>query len=229
MTGQDCVVVGCGPSAEEAFTAPLAPLTIKAPPVDSVEFQELTARLAAQARGVVVADATDVEAVGPRSRWTLACNRAVSLASPDFGVCLEPFRDAAWPIMRKANPLICFSHICTDRLGKKAFPRTVKIKSKDVMQWFPGVPERPDGKRTLTVGQAPFFAIACALWLGFETIGIIGVDLTEDRYPDPTPFDVGYGHLNTIARSLKSRLLNLNPESRLTAIPKGTWEEIRTK
>jgi hypothetical protein len=222
MKGQDVVVVGCGPSAdpgvyntqadaEQAWCFPLA-----------ADYDE---------------------------HWTIACNRAVTFSSPDFAVCIEPFINPIWPIMREANPPLVFSHICKDRRGKQPFPRIVQMPGKDVREWL--TPEeyrcgesvkrmRSEGvmdwqhdltlpAEPLKLGQSPFYAAAFAILMGFETVGLIGVDLTEDRYPDVRGPNRVYGRLAKIAETLGSRLVNLSPDSRLESIPQGTWQEIRTK
>jgi len=164
--------------------------------------------------------------------WTIGCNRAVQFCDPDFAVCIEPFRDPIWPIMREASPLAVLAHIHLDRRGKSPHPRIVKMSGKDVLRWISDKPaDLPNvsGSHPLIVGQSPFFGLAFAVMMGFETIGLIGVDLTPDRYPDAKPSNNGYGKLNTIAKHMGSRIINLNPESRLRAFEFGGWEEIRTK
>ena len=151
-----------------------------------------------------------------------------------------------WAIIREANPLIVFSHIREDRRGKRPAKRIVQFGSKDVLEWLDpqplsevvttveGVgasvsirPRKP--REPLTLGQSPFFAAAVAAHLGFETIGLIGVDLTEDRWPDVTRENEAWGRLATVVSGMGSRIVNLSPESRLEVVPKGPWEEVRRK
>ena len=70
---------------------------------------------------------------------------------------------------------------------------------------------------------------AVAILLGFETIGLIGVDLTEDRYPNVDRPNHEWGRLAGIAEAMGSRIINLNPDSRLTSVASGGWGEIATK
>jgi hypothetical protein len=162
-------------------------------------------------------------------------------AQSDFAVCVEPFVNPIWPIIRKANPLIVFSHIREDRRGKCPAKRIVQIGSKDVAKWLLGEGSNefweyitrtaPAGVtyEPLTLGQSPFFAAAVAAYLGFETIGLIGVDLTEDRWPDVTEANEAWGRLVDVVSGMGSRIVNLSPESRLVAVEQGTWEDIRRK
>jgi hypothetical protein len=168
---------------------------------------------------------------GFHRNWTIGCNRSVSFSHPDFGVCIEPFVDPLWKLMRQAAPFAVLSHICEDRRGNRPHPRIVKMLGKDVAQWVTDKPaELPqDSTHPLIMGQSPFYAIAFAVMLGFETIGVIGVDLTEDRYPDPTPASKGYARLGKVAKHLGSRVINLNPDSRMTGLEFGEWKEIRPK
>jgi hypothetical protein len=217
MKGQDVVAVGCGPSANDyarkildTYARPGSPPSVPGVPMY-----------------------VDI--------WTIACNRAVTFSSPDFAVCIEPFANPVWPIMRKANPLLVFSHICKDRRGNQPFPRIVQMPGKDPGEWIfdPAtddewtwrLKDQPTGTayKPFTLGQSPFYAAALAILMGFETIGLIGVDLTEDRYPDVRGPNRVYGRLAKIAEALGSRLVNLSPDSRLESIPQGTWQEIRTK
>lgn len=194
MKGEDCVVVGCGPSAEPHRWEG---------PTSTPRWQD---------------------------HWTIGCNRAVTFCSPDFAVCVEPRRDhEVWNIMREVSPLIVFSHI------DKPHPRAVLIGSKDVRAWL-GYDRSPcDGSIAepigppLRLGQSPFYAAAVAILLGFETIGLIGVDLTEDRWPNPHKENEAWGRLAEVAKALGSRIVNLNPESRLETVPAGQWEEVRCK
>jgi len=202
MAGEDCCVVGCGPSAstesEWDFT---------------YDYQ---------------------------NRWTIGCNRAVTFCQPDFALCVEPTHDKAmWGtmdpprggtmsggIMRDAAPFVVFSHIPATH-SRLAGIRVVEIgPKKDIRLWFDPASTKP---HALRLSQSSFYAAACAIWLGFETIGLIGVDLTEDRYPDPVPANEAYGRLAELGAEHGSRLVNLNPDSRLTTVPQATWDKVRAK
>lgn len=205
MSGEDCVVVGCGPSARsngDVSSTPHAAKIWEDGPCDTRQFRWFQEK----------AD----------SYWTIGCNRSVIYCSPNFAVCIEPSRDkSCWNVVAETSPFIVFTHI------ERPHPRAVLIPSKDVRTWFSGGIE-PEGDR-LRLSQSPFFATAAAVLLGFETIGLIGIDLTEDRWPDVRVENEAYGRLAELASGLGSRIINLNPDSRLTALPMGTWEEIGPK
>jgi len=196
MRGEDCVVVGCGPSAVAA----------------SDVYVE------------------DERAFYPQwhDRWSLACNESIEWAPADFPVCVEPIHDRTqWNRVAAAAPLIVFSHLAPRDRGRKAHHRVVVIpKTADIKGWL-----ADDGDpNPLTLGQCPFYAAAVAGVLGFETIGLIGVDLSDpERWPDVSRPDKAYGRLATALASMGSRLVNLSPESRLTSIPKVPWSEVREK
>jgi len=188
MKGEDCVVVGCGPSAHD--------------------------------------DALWDLTYAYQTRWLIACNRAVTWCDPDFAVCVEPRRDKAmWKIINDSSPLIVFSHI------DKPHPRAVLIGSKDVQEWVHPSGPLPEAfsDTPLRLGQSPFYAAAVAILLGFETIGLIGVDMTKDRYPNVKGHNAAYARLAAIGEAMGSRLINLSTASRLESIPQGTWDEVRTK
>ena len=194
MTGEDCVVVGCGPSAQE-----------------------------------VARDCPKGWEGDYAPHWTLACNRSVEFAQPDFAVCVEPARDPLWKLIRQHAPLIVFSHIWDNRYGVRPLSRMVKIGSKNVLDWLTPGHTNP---AALTLAQCPFFATACAVLLGFETIGLIGVDMTNDEthtWPNVDRENLAYGRLADVASSMGSRISNLSPTSRLTSIPHGSWEEVNRK
>lgn len=208
MKGEDAVVVGCGPSADEAW-----------------------------AQAVLMGE----------SRWTLACKRAVVTAHPDFAVCVEPAKDGLWGLIKKHAPLIVFSNLCDSKRYPSPCPRLVDLGGNNVIEWLlpcetcsntgrvDGGQGKmipcPDchGREPLSLGQSPFFAIAAAILMGFETIGVIGVDLSKDRYGDAHRPNAKYGKLAEIALQMGSRVVNLSQSSQLTAIPQGSWEEIRRK
>lgn len=197
MAGEDCVVVGCGPSSDPNRWEPRMGL------IDLGDRYNYT--------------------------WTISSNRAVEFCQPDFAVCVEPYRDAKmWKIIHDANPLFVFTHLVTKPDGTKPHPRAVYMSSKDVRTWL--LPDEEHDRETrVRLGQCPFFAAAVAILLGFETIGLIGVDYTKDRYPDVAPSNEAWRKLAIIAEELGSHIVNLNPESRLETIRKTDWGEVRTK
>lgn len=194
MKGEDCVVVGCGPSAR--------PDHLPGGSCWNEAYED---------------------------RWTLGCNRMIPNCEADFAVCVEPPRDKQlWKIVKDSSPLIVFTHLESTPTGRKVHPRAVTFSSKDVRLWLnPGV--EFDRDRRVRLGQSPFYAAALAVLLGFRTIGLIGVDLSQNRFPNVTPSNVAWQRLAILATGLGSSIVNLNPDSRLETIPKDSWTAIRTK
>ena len=199
MAGTDCAVVGCGPSSG------LATECRPEGGLPETHFERYdTAR-----------------SYWNKHRWTIACNRSVTFASPDFALCVEPPRDDdIWAIIREAAPLITFGH------HDKGCPRKV-VFDRDVAKWLPA----PNPTKRLALGQSSFWAAAVALWLGFETVGLIGVDITPDRFPEQwmPGIEEAWGRLHETAGIMGRKMVNLNPDTHLKAVPVGTWEEVRTK
>ena len=164
------------------------------------------------------------------SSWTIGCNRAVSICAPDFAVCVEPPNDRdCWSIIAAASPLFVFSH------HEKRHPRVVLINNRDALPDL-GLPTPKNDKGAplyLRFGSSVFYATVAALVLGFERIGLIGVDL------DPKPrnyapafvdaFNAAFVSLDEIACARGQRIVNLNLESRLVAVEKVTWDTMRRK
>lgn len=182
----DCVVVGCGPSADY--------------------FRRLDCSW---------------------DYWTIACNRAAAGAHHDFAACFEPRKDVElWKAIRH-TPAYVLSHIPRDH------DRVVLTPPKrDVRLWVN--PDTDTSSRTyqpLDHGQGTFYAVACAIALGFETIGVIGLDMTTDRYSPAIRRDANgaYRALRHEAERLGRRIVNLNRESRVRSLEFGDWDEVRCK
>lgn len=183
MLGEDCVVVGCGPSANPV--SPPAPYHL---------------------------------------HWTLGSNRSVGFCDPDFAVSVEPIRSGIWAEIKPRAPLVNFCQ------HGKGMPRTVQFEL-DAAKWLP-VPQRaPTCPRSLRLGQSTFWGIALALYLGFERVGVVGLDLTPDRYAPHQLIEPeeAYDRLLETADQMGRRIFNLNPESHLQALPSGEWDEVRPK
>jgi len=157
--------------------------------------------------------------------WTIACNRSVQLVRSDFAVCVEPFVSRLWPVMRAAGVPFVFAHICEDRRGRRPHPRIVQFDSKNVLDWF--APERTDRSSELWCAMSPFWAAAVGAWLGFERVGVIGVDLTEDRYPDVRRENAAWQALRNLVIG-RTTILNLSRCSRLDILG-GHWTDFRPK
>ena len=197
--GCDAVVGGCGPSARRLL-----------------ETQDI-ARPTFTHGGACVVD-----------RWSLVCNRmAAEIYDPDFAVCLEPPRDKCWQVVKDTTAPVVFSHILRGKRGNQPHPRICQIPGQNVYEWFDQ--ETPDGEKPLHLGQSAFYAAAIAGYLGFETIGLIGVDLTADRWVDATPPSRAWCRLRDSLAEAGHRLVNLSPDSRLEGIEKAPWSEVRCK
>ncbi len=156
-------------------------------------------------------------------RWTIACNRAVEQVANyghlDFAVCMETRKDPCWDVVIAAAPLITFTHISNPP------PRCVSIHS-DVSHWVGGAPKK------LRLPMSPFYGAAVAIVLGFTNIGLIGVDMDGERFADDKfqhEWEDAWAALAVVAREHGACLSNLNPKSKLKAVPAGTWEGIRCK
>jgi len=174
--GEDCVVVGGGPSAAEAIRWQLF----------------------------------------HREYWTIGCNRA-AVYNVDIAACFEPRKD--WPLWDaiKHTPALVLSHIPRDH------PRVILTPGKQDIRDACGGPP--------AFGQSVYFATYCALVLGFETVGVIGLDLTPDRYrvPDVRLSNGAYRSLREFAEGRGQRVINLSRKSRVKALTAGGWEEVRRK
>jgi len=190
-------------------------------------------------RGLMTGNDCLMVAPGPSSKeidperykdyWTISCNRAVSYSDPDFAICLEPMRDKVWPIIKATAPFIVFTHLCDNPGSKKPHQRCIHISSKDVLRWI--APERANKEDHLRVSQSAFYGCAVACLLGFETIGLIGVDHTPDRFREweIERFNTTWLRLQNVMTDKGSRMVNLSRQSRLKSITPGEWDDICTK
>ena len=151
-----------------------------------------------------------------RAHWTIGCNRAVTFCEPDFAVCVETRKNICWRVIEAHQPLFTFSHISNGPA------RCLRIWS-DLSLWLEHSPKK------LWLGMSPFYGAAVAILLGFERIGLIGVDLTDAKYRDPVAqadWEDCWGKLMGIAEAHGKTLVNLNPKSRLAAVPAGAWKDM---
>lgn len=181
---------------------------------------------------LVVAPGPSAHKVNPvdiADRWVIACNRAVDFCWPhtDLAVCFEPFVDPCWEVMRAASPPMVFAHLNKNRAGKAPHPRIVQVPTKNVRSWF-----RPadDPAQELWCPQSPFWGTAIASWLGFERVGLVGVDWSGDRFDDAKVAREGakwQAMIDLIQES--TAVYNLNPESRMKAATFSGMDIIRHK
>lgn len=144
--------------------------------------------------------------------WTFGCNRAVAFCRPDFAVCVEPARDRVWSVIRASRPTLVFTH--TDRVK---VARAVHI-DRDLVTYF-------NTERTqLRLGMSPFYGTAVAMLMGFDRIGLVGVDLDgNERFSNPNfqrEWEDKWGELNRIAIERGQDIVNLNTRSKLQAVAK---------
>lgn len=163
-----------------------------------------------------------VEAYG--SRWVIGCNSAVDYCKPDFAVCVERPNDPLWPMIYGSQARAVFTKYYGNTRHEKRLdhPKIVDIPSRNMCKWFDELPHRTPIPCTMS----PMWAVAVAAYLGFETVGLVGVDLTPERFarivrPNMVWKEVA-GYLPTI-------ILNLSTGSRLTSVPQGSVGQVRKK
>lgn len=154
------------------------------------------------------------------SHWTIGCNRAVAFCRPDFAVCVEPITDRdCWGTIGAASPMVVFAH------HDKRHPRVVLFDT-DLSTWM-------NTETKLRLGMSPFYGAAVAVALGFTRIGLIGVDLDgKPRFRNEAfreSCEVAWRRLVQVAADAGSALVNLNPRSKLLAVPKVGWEGMSRK
>lgn len=158
------------------------------------------------------------------SHWTIGCNRALPYCFPDFAVCIETGKNPAWRVVQAHRPLVTFTHLgdsppCPVR-------QMVRI-SMNVNEWLPF-----DAQSKLFLGMSPFFAAAVGVYMGMKRVGLVGVDLHRNHYPQQKfrdDFEDRWTRLVATANHYGTELVNLNPTSSLQAVPKAGWETMRAK
>ena len=152
----------------------------------------------------------------------MACNRSIPFASPDFACIMEPMRDPIWKQIADHlhSPMAIFGH------HLRGGPRKIEF-NRDLTTFLdcPSI-------GALRLGQSAFWAAGVALHLGFETVGLVGVDITPDRFNNEAHLrevQEAYRRLNETAENMGRKLINLNPESHLSTVPFGSWSDIRPK
>lgn len=155
------------------------------------------------------------------THWTIAVNRALPYARADIGVCIErDNRDVCWRIVEANPPIITFSQSHKGRQG-------ICFIDMDLSVWL-----EDDGQGVLRLPMSPFYAAAVGVHMGFERIGLIGVDLYKAQYPSErfkVEWEEAWTRLALIAERRDCLIRNLNPASRLDCIPKGKLDELHAK
>ena len=184
-------------------------------------------------RRVVKNGKANIQKIAYQHHWTFACNRSTPFCSPDFAACFEPPRDKdVWNHIRANTPPFVFGH------HAHGSPRKVMVNKPLTAAQIIGKPwgDRP----TETVAQSTFYAICIAFALGFETVGVVGLDHVGNtpfgkahdngaRFTKNVKHDKRYGQVAEWAVTMGRRLLNLSDCSSLERIPFGTWDDIRPK
>jgi len=182
-------------------------------------------------RGWMTGEDCLVVAPGPSSRdhdytqhWTVCCNRACVYGEPDIVVCMEPARDPVWEVIHASAPYVVISHQ-PDTTNPRQHNRVVHMACPDVLQWLKN---EPIPGETLAWASSAFYGAAAACLLGFGKIGLIGVDLSAERYT-ASSVAAANARWQRLAQHAPDRMVNLSPESQLTAIPQGKWEQLKAK
>jgi hypothetical protein len=151
------------------------------------------------------------------SWWTIACNRACDNIDSPMALCIENDQQAElWATMRANNPMLLFSLFPLHR-------RVVQIDKLD--QWYPM-------KIHMKGMMSPWWAALVASYLGAQTVGLIGVDLVDHPgFPKDQMGTVNayWRELDECMKVQGQRLINLNPDSALTAVEKAGWDQLRCR
>ena len=166
--------------------------------------------------------------------WTIACNRAAIWFQPTFAVCMERAADPIWNALDPHDAMALFTHrpVAPQRGGRKrpCPPRSVNLACKDVRSFLEPHEYTRDRMNGLALNQATFYGIAVAAHLGFQTIGVAGLDLSGDRWPTDLHIEeAAYTRLRGIVERKGGRILNLSEESRLESFQRGTWDDIQPR
>lgn len=160
--------------------------------------------------------------------WTIGCNRATAAHQTTMAVCFEPFRDKdCWAAIGRSPAVMAFSHISKNPRshppGQQPHPRIVQVPGRNVAKWF-------GEKGELALSMSPFFAAGVAGYLGFQTVGLIGVDLTRQRFgKDVRRFCEPWARLDEMLQRHGSRIVNLVEDSRLDTVARATTDSIKGK
>lgn len=148
--------------------------------------------------------------------WTITCNKAY-ISESAMALCIENDQQAdLWGIMREINPLFLFSLFPLHR-------RCVLIDKLD--EWYPM-------KIHMKGMMSPWWAALVASYLGAQTVGLIGVDLVDHPgFPADQMGTVNayWRELDECMKVQGQRLINLNPESAVTAVEKAGWDQLRCR
>ena len=121
----------------------------------------------------------------PEKYWTVGVNDIGGKFTPDFLVCIDPLTRFKNPPSRRQNILNCNPKYFCSQLEPKQYPNLraenyVKFKlgrRTGVGFDFIKNPERLDYHNTST-----YVALNLAAYMGTKTIGLIGVDFTNDHF-----------------------------------------------
>jgi hypothetical protein len=169
----------------------------------------------------------------PGSYNTIGVNDVGRYFVPDYLIVVNPessFKRDRWEYIRKTNPPYFLSQY------------KLKVLAQNYVQFQLGGFGKADfsNPNVLNYTQnSPYVAIDLAAHLGAKKIGLYGLDFTEDHFFGKTGRHVLSSQLDEINRQFKRldegcramgvEIINLSPESRITAFRKGSIEEIRKK
>lgn len=167
----------------------------------------------------------------PESYTTIGVNDVGRKFVPDYLLVVNPresFSRERWESIVKTHPPVLLSQYKLD------------IPCRDTVRVRLGRYARPDfdDPNVLHYSQnSPYMALHLAVRMGARRIGLCGVDFTDHHFFGPTgrhslapklaAIDREYASLNRALRAHGIEVINLSPESRLTAFRKGSLDEIR--
>ena len=171
--------------------------------------------------------------------WRIACNRAVRVIDPDFAVCVEPPRRdrELWREILDAGAVATFTK---QDMAAKWWPGVVLIENglarsqqrviDDFRTWV-GPEPRQFGGEHLKAQMSPAWAVGVAAHLGFETVGLVGVDLTGDRWGDLSRWEERWAELVKLCAAAGTRVIQCSAASNLKAVPfvPNPFDEIRRR
>lgn len=160
---------------------------------------------------------------------TIGVNDVGRLFTPDYLVVLNPrnqFRGDRFRHIDASSAKAVFSQLS---LGI-AHPNFVRFRLGRR-----GGTEYASGKMPYT-SNSPYVAVCLAAFMGARRIGLIGVDFTDHHFFAETgahplctkleTIDQEYGDLRKALAQHRIELVNLSAQSRLTSLPKDSWDTV---
>ena len=166
--------------------------------------------------------------------WTIAANRAATMIDADYVVCFEPAADPIWSELDLRGVSACFTHRPTGSMrGARKRPppqRSVNVDSKDVRSFLDPGARSAAPADVLKLAQSTFYALAVAAHLGFRNIGLMGADMSPDRFgPRMDDIEHAYTRLRGIIERRGQRVWNLSEASHLESFQRARLSQIRVR